>query len=84
MLDVLGVGSKKVREPHAIQMIRLGLDGCLADPFCFSKIVLQHARVVRLPESMQVCVLVVGLDNSGKSTIVNRLKVPLALWPAWA
>jgi len=24
---------------------------------------------------MQVCVLVVGLDNSGKSTIVNRLKV---------
>ena len=24
---------------------------------------------------MQVCVLVVGLDNGGKSTIVNRLKV---------
>ena len=24
---------------------------------------------------MQVCVLVVGLDNSGKSTVVNRLKV---------
>ena len=25
---------------------------------------------------LQICVLVVGLDNSGKSTIVNRLKVP--------
>lgn len=31
------------------------------------------------PESMQVCVLVVGLDNSGKSTVVNCLKVPRVL-----
>lgn len=28
---------------------------------------------------LQVCVLVVGLDNSGKSTIVNRLKVSRGL-----
>ncbi len=60
MLDVLGVNSKKVCDHKP------GVVWLLAPP---------NFATHLTSRMLQVCVLVVGLDNGGKSTIVNRLKV---------
>ena len=64
MLDILGVSSKKVSDCTPASLV-------IAPSF------LQVVWIdCKLLYSIQVCVLVVGLDNSGKSTVVNCLKVP--------
>lgn len=46
----------------------------IAPKLCFRSIIPQGSIANRCI-LLQVCVLVVGLDNSGKSTVVNCLKV---------
>ena len=73
MLDILGVSSKKVSDrtqAFASDLQRGWLAG-----YETSAVPLNHLLCCETATSMQVCVLVVGLDNSGKSTVVNCLKV---------